>query len=241
MSLLLPFATPLFNLVSASGIPYVGGTLTFYRAGTTTPKNVYKDAGKVASWGLSPVPIDPDGRCLAYLNDDEAYDVVLKDADGATVYTWSNVVSTQDSSGTPMRCFCQNSIAQGVANATWTALDFNVEIIDTDGVHSTTTNVSQFLLPAGSYLMTVGVSFASDAVGYRAARLVAGGGSTDMGGLFDVGANAADPTQASGCIQFELSVATIVQVYVKQTSGGPLNTGDNSLAFLKNHIEFRKL
>lgn len=63
-----------------------GGSLTFYEVGTTTPKNTWSDPD-VTTLNANPVTIDSAGRASFEVWGDGGYDVVLKDSDGATVWT----------------------------------------------------------------------------------------------------------------------------------------------------------
>ena len=68
------------------------GTLEFYATGTVTPKTVYHDAAGLVPWSF-PVTLDGNGRALVFLNNDGAYDVVFKDADGAVVWTLTKIIA----------------------------------------------------------------------------------------------------------------------------------------------------
>lgn len=69
-----------------NGDPYAGGTLYYYTAGSSTPKGVYADANGSVSLGTS-VTLDAGGYAPALFFDRGGYKVVLKDADGAEVWT----------------------------------------------------------------------------------------------------------------------------------------------------------
>lgn len=91
-----------FNLYQqykdASGNVLSGGTLTFYEAGTTTPKTVYTtQAATVAQ--SNPYTLDASGRTVGdvWLTDDGLYDILIKDSTGATVRTDEDV--GEDNSG----------------------------------------------------------------------------------------------------------------------------------------------
>ena len=64
------------------------GDLYHYAAGTSTDKDVYSDRAKSATLA-QPLPSDGNGVFVFY--GDGLYKLVLKDADGATLYTWDNV------------------------------------------------------------------------------------------------------------------------------------------------------
>lgn len=74
----------------ALGVMAAGGSLVFTDSGTTTPRNVYSaDTGGV-SLG-STLTLDSDARLSEDFWLDGEYRVVLKDADGATIWTRDNV------------------------------------------------------------------------------------------------------------------------------------------------------
>lgn len=76
-----------------AGEPCTGCLLYFYSPGTSTPKSTYQDSG-LATPHTNPVVADSAGRFSPiYL--DGAYKVVLKDADGVTIWTVDNYGVTE--------------------------------------------------------------------------------------------------------------------------------------------------
>jgi len=71
------------QFVDANGAPYVGGLLSTYVVGTSTPKTTYVDPAG-ASANTNPVVLDAAGRCLIY--GDGAYRLVLTDANGNEIF-----------------------------------------------------------------------------------------------------------------------------------------------------------
>jgi hypothetical protein len=63
-----------------------GGSVTFYAPGTTDLQDTWSNPG-LTVLNPNPVDLDSSGRLETPAWGDEAYDVVLKDADGATVWT----------------------------------------------------------------------------------------------------------------------------------------------------------
>ncbi|WP_312321242.1 hypothetical protein, partial [Stenotrophomonas sp.] len=81
------FYNPAPVLMDLLGLkPCAGGSLTFYQAGTTTPKLTYSDQD-MAVPNTNPVQLDSSGRSNTNIWLDGGYSVVLKDAGGATVWT----------------------------------------------------------------------------------------------------------------------------------------------------------
>lgn len=70
-----------------SGRPLAGGLLYTYAAGTSTPKATYQDAAGVTP-NTNPITLDSTGSALVYWSGN--YKIVLKDAQGNTVYTVDN-------------------------------------------------------------------------------------------------------------------------------------------------------
>lgn len=75
---------PFYQFEDADGIPLVGGTLEFYVAGTSTPKDTYADAGLTVVNGT--ITLNSLGRStVAIFAETGDYRVVLKDADGVVI------------------------------------------------------------------------------------------------------------------------------------------------------------
>ena len=85
-----------FATVNGVMSPIVGGKVYTYEAGTLTPKDTYTTAaGTVAN--PNPVILDARGETSVWLGSG-AYDIVLKGADDALIWTQENVASVVDSS-----------------------------------------------------------------------------------------------------------------------------------------------
>ena len=72
------------------GVPYDGGVLHFYEAGTSTPASVYSTADGSISLGTS-ITLDAGGYAPAIYLAPGGYKVVLKDSDGVTIWTQDGV------------------------------------------------------------------------------------------------------------------------------------------------------
>jgi len=66
-----------------------GGTVEFFIAGTTTPKDVYTNLSKVTV-ASNPYTLDAYGRAQLWAKDDGYYKLVIKDSSSVTVDTWDN-------------------------------------------------------------------------------------------------------------------------------------------------------
>lgn len=94
------------------------GTVAFYSAGTTTPKNVWTSKDKAGA--ATSITLDADGTKQIY--GDGNYKLVIKDSAGTTRYTWDNI-----------RCQYPN-FALVTKTATYTATpDDDVILVDTSG------------------------------------------------------------------------------------------------------------
>lgn len=82
------FFSPSEQFVNSAGVPYSGGTLSFYVSGTSTPQNTYSNQA-LSIPNPNPVTLDSAGRAGAVFLNNAAYKVVLADA-------LSNVIWTQD-------------------------------------------------------------------------------------------------------------------------------------------------
>jgi hypothetical protein len=80
-AVLLP--SPELQFVDANGHPYAGGTLATYAAGTTTPKNTWKDEAQTAL-NTNPIVLDSAGRCIVW--GDGIYRCILQDAAGNLIF-----------------------------------------------------------------------------------------------------------------------------------------------------------
>lgn len=75
---------PYLQFVDQNGVPYAGGLLYSYSAGTGTPKDTYTDStGTVAA--TNPVVLDAAGRATIWLADGGSYKFELKTSAGVTV------------------------------------------------------------------------------------------------------------------------------------------------------------
>lgn len=70
-----------------------GGSLAFYETDLTTLKNTWSDPDK-STLNANPVELDAAGRTETDVWGDGEYGVVLKDADGAVIWTRNNVEAT---------------------------------------------------------------------------------------------------------------------------------------------------
>lgn len=120
----------------------------------------------------------------------------------------------------------RQTVAQSVANATYTACTFTTEDLDTLNGHSTSVNTSRWTVPtgwAGAYALDGGGKFATNVTGSRSARwakngAVVAGGEGPGFSADDTSAFVARP------IVVALAVGDYVEMQIRQSSGASLNT-----------------
>lgn len=111
---------------------------------------------------------------------------------------------------------------QSIDDSTVTALAFNSERFDTDGIHDTATNNSRLTCAtAGTYLIGASVEWASSATGNRNLSLRLNG-TTFLVGVAQTALTGAT-TQQQFATLYDLAAADYVECMVFQTSGGALN------------------
>ena len=86
------FSALLAGLRDTSGESLSGGVVYFYTPGTVVAKSVYTDADLTAA--VDSVELDSNGQAEVYGRG--LYDVVVKDADGTTLYSWERVFLGKD-------------------------------------------------------------------------------------------------------------------------------------------------
>lgn len=78
---------------SANGIPMVGGTLTTYVTGTSTPSTTWQDIG-LTTTNTNPITLDSRGECILFLDSAVTYRFVLKNAGGVVQWTQDGISGT---------------------------------------------------------------------------------------------------------------------------------------------------
>lgn len=117
-----------------------------------------------------------------------------------------------------------NSANISIDSGVDTALTFNTEQYDTDAYHSTSSNTGRLTIPETSfYYMTASVQFAANATGYR--FLLIGLNATP---IYIV--HVSNPATTAGAVHvasvstvLSLAAGDYLQLFVNQSSGGPLN------------------
>jgi hypothetical protein len=135
------------------------------------------------------------------------------------------IASTKEDKG----CRVYNSGSQSISNATWTALTFDSEVYDTDGMHSTSTNTNRVTcVTAGKYLVWGYVTFDANATGNRYAAIKKNGTFyvIEMRSNFGSGST----TVLHVDLLIDLAEGDYVELFARQESGGSLNVNGGSAA-----------
>jgi len=120
-----------------------------------------------------------------------------------------------------------NNANQSIPNESITALTFNSEYYDTDGIHDNAVNNSRLTCQtAGKYVIIGNFQFASNSTGYRAAWIVLGG-ATYIAEFFNTAINGNVTTMVIATI-YDLEVGNYVVLMCYQGSGGALNVMYNA-------------
>jgi hypothetical protein len=120
----------------------------------------------------------------------------------------------------------RQTVAQSVASATYTACTFTTEDLDTVNGHSTSSNTSRWTVPsgwAGAYMLSGGGKFATNATGFRSGQF-AKNGSVILGSEGPGLAAADTSTFDARTVVVSLAVGDYVEMQIRQSSGGSLNT-----------------
>lgn len=136
-------------------------------------------------------------------------------------------------------CVVTADNSQSINNATLTAIDWNVETVDGEGMHSTSSNAEQIVAQkAGWYLVTASVAFAANATGIRSISILKNGGALQGGWAMTNGSADATALNAisTTCIVY-MAVGDALRVEAYQTSGGALNVLRVNSQFSARRIE----
>lgn len=148
---------------------------------------------------------------------------VINDATDTTL--GDRITDLENDLNSPPIAYLTQSSAQSIPTATFTAITFNTEVIDTAGGHSDVTNNSRYTAQkAGYYLLGGGVTFASNS-GFKATRW-AKNGSSIAGSQMDVTSSAgAEWPVMARTIVVQLSISDYVELQGYHEVGVNHNTG----------------
>lgn len=117
-----------------------------------------------------------------------------------------------------------HNAAQSIPNATLTALAFNSERYDTDGLHDTATNNSRLTATkAGVYLMTGTFAYGTAASGLRQSYIRLNGATLLVAVNSGVAGGTTIATVHNPTTLYQLAVGDYVELVAYQDTGGALN------------------
>ncbi len=127
----------------------------------------------------------------------------------------------------------RQTVAQTLANNTWTAITFTTEDVDTDvdgtGGHSTSSNTSRFTARyPGWYQCSGAVGFAANTTSIRGARWAVNGVTMDPGGVILNTTSTSFAVVPAATLVFYLTIGDYVELQGLQVSGGNLDTSVTS-------------
>jgi hypothetical protein len=88
---------PKVQFLTPAGVPLVGGTVTVYLAGTTTPTDTWQNRA-LTILNTNPITLDSRGEAVIWLDPAVTYKFVLKNFLGVTQWTVDNITGAQPAS-----------------------------------------------------------------------------------------------------------------------------------------------
>ncbi|MDB5956736.1 glycosyl hydrolase family 28-related protein [Ramlibacter sp.] len=201
---------PFLRFTSTStGLALVGGQVSTFAAGTTTPQATYTDSTG-GTPNTNPIVLNSRGECICYLDPSLTYKFVVKDSLGNTISTYDNLSGSDTvlrsalvaSGGSALVGFLQagtgavSRLAQDKMRDVVSVKDFGAvgdgSTNDTAAIQAAlnsvplgSTNSKTIYFPTGLYLITSGLTAAGRAVilrgdGPRSSMLVVAAGVTAM-------------------------------------------------------------
>jgi hypothetical protein len=115
---------PKFQYVDDHGNPLANGSLWTYKSGTSTPQVTYSSASGAAN--SNPVILDANGSADVWIDQGLAYKYVLRDTQGAIVYTVDNINSQGSNMGdvTVLTIAALKALSVSAANIKATVLGY---------------------------------------------------------------------------------------------------------------------
>lgn len=101
------FFSPDQQFADSAGLPYAGGTLSFYATGTSTPLATYSDSS-LAIANTNPIVLDSAGRAGSVFLQNLPYKVVLADVNNVQIWTEDPVWSSDYSAFAQFQPFAGN-------------------------------------------------------------------------------------------------------------------------------------
>lgn len=123
------------------------------------------------------------------------------------------------------RARLRQTAAQSLSSTIWAAINFDVEDVDNDGGHSTSTNTSRYVAQTAGWFLVGGIgAISASGSGQRGTRLAVNG-TVQAGTQTQGNAGSAGGTDmAVGTQLIFLNATDYVELQVMQNSGGAINT-----------------
>lgn len=124
----------------------------------------------------------------------------------------------------PPRTRLRNTATVSTNTSTYTAMTWDTEVEDTDGMHSTSTNTSRItIVTTGYYQLSGGIGWAANSTGQRRAWWHVNGTGV-LGGLVTIPAGTAtEMAIPAATITLSLTAGDYVELFGWQNSGGTLD------------------
>ena len=147
-------------------------------------------------------------------------------------------VTTSFSGIGPNACVSTSSTTQSIPAATWTSLNWDIDLSDFTGLHSVTSNIDNiYIKESGLYRIFSRAQFAANATGTRIMRIMLNGAIVDRTTSIVNAMTAIQPTTVATEIIRNLNSGDTVRIEVYQDSGGALNALTNEGLFMVNKID----
>lgn len=108
---------PDWQFFKNDGSVNASGTLTFYTAGTTTPKTIYTTTNTGGATHSNPLTLGSDGRASSPIFPDGIYDILVKDSAGNTLESISSWGDNNSAIATDLSNLIQNASFETDANS----------------------------------------------------------------------------------------------------------------------------
>jgi hypothetical protein len=212
--LLAPSAV--FQGIGFGGLPAINGTLGTFVAGTSTPQATYVDSTQTTQ-NTNPVQLNANGQANVWLDQALKYKLVLKDANGNTVYTVDNISGL----------LSNTSLVLGTPGAGTSALVVNGNSTDSAIVVNTTLASGVAVEVNGNVNQGLSVQLVNASTGNHAgADFFCGDASGNSAFLAYQGVNAT-ATQTGGVAGFAVSVGSSSAIPLQISTNNTVRAGVN--------------
>lgn len=203
------------DVLGASG-DFKSGALVYRR--DTKILEIQDGAGTTVYRGVSTIQ---SVAALTDISDPFSNQMVFLTTDGL-LYRYNGGLATWQTFA--LQCNLRQTVAQSIANGTFTSVTYTTEDKDTHGAHSTVTNTSRVTVPIlGDYELSGAVSIDASATGGRVTRW-AKNGTAINGSSISVPALSSGTVVPMRTIPVTLAATDYIEAQFFQNSGGALNT-----------------